>query len=140
MVGLIVTIDGPAGAGKSTAARLLAERLGFTFLDTGAMYRAIALAALQAGLAPDDHASLAALANQVRLDLCGDRVYLDGADVTRDLRTSAVTQMARRVADSPGVRHKLVELQRAFAQGKNIVTEGRDQGTIVFPRQTANSF
>jgi CMP/dCMP kinase len=128
-----VTIDGPAGAGKSTIARALARRLGFRFLDTGAMYSAVALAALERRLGWDDPAALAALARQIRLDVSEDRVAIDGKDVTAAIRASEVTGVTHYAANNPQVREHLVELQRQAAGGDDIVTEGRDQGTVVFP-------
>jgi cytidylate kinase len=131
---MIVTIDGPAGAGKSSAARALAERLGFAFLDTGAMYRAVALAASAAGVALDNHAALAGLVQGLRLEMPPDgRVVLDGVDVSAAIRTPAVSQGASRVAASPAVRRQLVHLQRQIPQGRDMVCEGRDQGTVAFP-------
>jgi cytidylate kinase len=137
---MIVTIDGPAGAGKSTAARALAQRLGFEFLDTGAMYRAVALAALRAGLDLHDHASLARLVAAVVIDLPPGRVLLDGEDVTAAIRTPEVTAATSPVADSRPVRQHLVGLQRAIAAGRDMVCEGRDQGTIVFPDAACKFF
>lgn len=137
---MIITIDGPAGAGKSSVARALARRLGFAFLDTGAMYRAVALAGKRKGLDWDQPGDLADLAQRVDLNLDDDRVYLDGEDVSEEIRTSAVTAVTRYAADNPQVRLHLVELQRAAAAGKNIVTEGRDQGTLVFPEAECKIF
>jgi cytidylate kinase len=130
---MIVTIDGPAGAGKSTAARALARRLGFDFLDTGAMYRAVTLAALRAGCDLDSEDALARLVNDLTLELPPGHVLLDGEDVTNAIRTPEVSAGTGKVASSPAVRRRLGELQRALAAGRNIVCEGRDQGTIVFP-------
>ena len=130
---MIVTIDGPAGAGKSSAARALARRLGFEFLDTGAMYRAVALAAVRAQVSLRDEAALAQLMGQLDLHVELGRVLLDGEDVTREIRTGAVTAATGAAADSPVVRHRLAELQRAAAVGRNLVCEGRDQGTLIFP-------
>jgi cytidylate kinase len=130
---MIVTIDGPAGAGKSSAARALARRLGFRFLDTGAMYRAVALAAVKRGLPWNESAALAQLAGQVKLNVTEDRVLLDGQDVTKAIRTVDITQVTHYAADNPGVRAHLVNLQRLAAGQGNFVTEGRDQGTVVFP-------
>jgi CMP/dCMP kinase len=130
---MIITIDGPAGAGKSSVARALARRLGFAFLDTGAMYRAVALAGKRNGLDWDQPGDLADLARRIDLRLDGDRIYLDGEDVSDEIRTSAVTAVTRYAADNEKVRLRLVDLQRAAAAEKNVVTEGRDQGTLAFP-------
>jgi cytidylate kinase len=130
---MIVTIDGPAGAGKSSAARELARRLGFRFLDTGAMYRAVTLAAKERGLDWLDADRLSELANKIRVELDGDRVLLDGRDVTKEIRTFDITTSIQYAADNPAVRGQLVEWQRAAAAGANVVTEGRDQATVVFP-------
>lgn len=130
---MIITIDGPAGAGKSTVARMLARRLGFRFLDTGAMYRAVALAGLRRGFDWDVPDELARLAQTLDLRVTGDRMMLDGEDVTEAVRTSEVTAVTRYAADNCRVREQLVELQRALAAGSDVVTEGRDQGTVAFP-------
>jgi CMP/dCMP kinase len=130
---MIVTIDGPAGSGKSTAARLLAERLGFEFLDTGAMYRAVALEALNRGVDADDAPGVAAVAQAIEVDALGSVIRVDGRDVTAAIRSPEVTNAASRVAAIPQVREALVRLQRRAAEGRSIVTEGRDQGTVVFP-------
>lgn len=130
---MIVAIDGPAGAGKSSAARALARRLGFRFLDTGAMYRAVALAGLRRKIDWNEAESVAQLARQVQIALDGDRVLLDGEDVTHEIRTLAVTSVTYYPANNPAVRGYLVELQRKAAAGHDVVTEGRDQGTVVFP-------
>jgi cytidylate kinase len=131
---MIVTIDGPAGSGKSTAARRLAERLGFRFLDTGAMYRAVALACLRAGVDLEDHAGAAEIVRSVRVGFRDDRVTLNGEDVGDAIRTPEVTHGSSVVAVIPEVRSAMVDLQRHAAEGHDIVTEGRDQGTVVFPR------
>jgi cytidylate kinase len=130
---MIVTIDGPAGAGKSSAARELARRLGFRFLDTGAMYRAVTFAAKQRGLDLADPDRLAELVGEIRVELAGDRVLLDGQDVTKEIRTFNITTSIQHAADNPAVRAQLVLWQRAAADGSDVVTEGRDQGTVVFP-------
>ncbi|HEX3727594.1 MAG TPA: (d)CMP kinase [Pirellulales bacterium] len=130
---MIVTIDGPAGAGKSTIARALARRLGFRFLDTGAMYRAVAWAALERDHDWRQPDALVRLTRELRLDVQEDSVHVDGCDVTAAIRTNEVTAATHYAADNPGVRAQLVELQRAAAGGDHIVTEGRDQGTVVFP-------
>lgn len=130
---MIITIDGPAGAGKSTIARLLARRLGYRFLDTGAMYRAVALAGKQRGVNWTDPDQLAAVAHQVAIKFIEDRIFLDGQDVTEAIRSSEVTAVTRYAADNPQIREHLVELQRSLAGRGHVVTEGRDQGTAVFP-------
>jgi cytidylate kinase len=130
---MIVTIDGPAGAGKSTVARALARRLGFRYLDTGAMYRAVALAGLRRGVDWKRPEELARLATGLKIEPQEDRILLDGEDVTRAIRASEVTAASRYAADNPNVRRDLVQLQRAVASGQDVVTEGRDQGSAVFP-------
>jgi cytidylate kinase len=130
---MIVTIDGPAGAGKSSAARALARRLGFEFLDTGAMYRAVALAAMRAGIALDDQAGLEGLLGRTRLEMPPGQVLLDGEDVAGLIRTQEVAAGSSVVAASALVRRRLVALQRQVAAGRDMVCEGRDQGTVVFP-------
>jgi CMP/dCMP kinase len=137
---MIITIDGPAGAGKSTVARALARRLGFRFLDTGAMYRAVALAALRRGLDWDAPADLARLAQKLDIRTLGERILLDGEDVTEAVRTSEVTAVTRYAADNPKVREVLVELQRKLAGSDDVVTEGRDQGTVAFPNAPCKVF
>lgn len=135
---MIVTIDGPAGSGKSTVARRLASELGIAYLDTGAMYRAIALRVLRAGAPLDDHAKLTHLAEEADLRLdCGPdgvRVVMDGRDVTEDIRTMAVNEATSQVAKVPGVRDVLVRQQQGIGRNLgSLVTEGRDQGSVVFP-------
>ncbi|MGA2256352.1 MAG: (d)CMP kinase [Thermoguttaceae bacterium] len=137
---MIVTIDGPAGAGKSTVARALARRLGYCYLDTGAMYRAVALAGLQAGVDWNRPEQLAELAPSLDLRISGARIYLQGDDVTDAVRTQAVTSVTRYAANHPQVRDHLVFLQRAVAAGQDIVSEGRDQGTVVFPHAECKIF
>ncbi|MEX2138394.1 MAG: (d)CMP kinase [Pirellulales bacterium] len=131
---MIVTLDGPSGAGKSTVARALAERLGFRFLDTGAMYRAVAFAGAQSGVDWNDPAALVALARRAKVELRDDRLFLDGEDVSREIRTTEVTAITHYAANNPGVRAILVEQQRRIAGDDDLVTEGRDQGTVVFPQ------
>lgn len=130
---MIVTIDGPAGAGKSTVARLLAERLQFEILDTGAMYRAVTWAALEAGVDPADGEKVARIAASLDLRLANGQVIVNGQDVTREIRQPRVTDNVSTVADHPEVRRRLVELQREIARGGDFVCEGRDQGTVAFP-------
>lgn len=130
---MVITIDGPAASGKGTAARGLAARLGFDYLDTGAMYRAVAWAALQRGISCSDADALRATLPQLHLELAPQGILLDGQDITSHLRTPEVAQGASLVAVIPEVRRWLVELQRRHACGRHLVTEGRDQGTVVFP-------
>ena len=137
---MIVAIDGPAGAGKSSVSRSLAERLGFQFLDTGAMYRAVALAALECGLGDGDEVEIARMAELLQLDFSGDRVVMDGRDVTAEIRTSRVSAAVYLAADNPLVREKMVEMQRKIAGSRDTVTEGRDQGTVAFPHAECKIF
>lgn len=127
----IITLDGPAGAGKSTVARRVAEALGLRFLDTGAMYRAVTWKARELGLA--DPAEIARMIRTTRITVDGDRVTCDGRDVTREIRDPAVTAAVRPVADSRECRAELVRLQREVGASGGLVTEGRDQGSVVFP-------
>ena len=137
---MIVTIDGPAGAGKSSAARELARRLGFRFLDTGAMYRAVTLAARERDLDLADADQLAKLVSEIRVELVGDRVLLNGTDVTAAIRKFDITTVIHYAADNAAVRGQLVVWQRAAAAHDNVVTEGRDQGTVVFPNAECKIF
>ena len=130
---MIVTIDGPAGSGKSSAARTLAQRLGFRFLDTGAMYRAVTLAALRQGIHFEDEAALALVASKIEITLTDNRVFVDGEEVTDEIRTFEITTLTRYAADNAQVRSLLCDLQRQFAAESDVVAEGRDQATVVFP-------
>lgn len=132
---IVVAIDGPAGAGKSTIARRVAKRLGFVYIDTGAMYRTVALWATRAGIALDDAQKLEALAAhaEIRFAPGASRVFLNGEDVTEAIRTPEVSQAASKVSAVPGVRRALVEKQRAMGATASVVMEGRDIGTVVFP-------
>jgi CMP/dCMP kinase len=132
---IVVAIDGPAGAGKSTVARRIAKRLGFTYINTGAMYRAIALWALRLGTELSDMHRLEQLAKEAKLELSADgtRVALNGEDVTEAVRSPQVTEAASKISAIPAVRRALVELQRKMAQETSVVMEGRDIGSVVFP-------
>lgn len=130
---MIITLDGPAGSGKSTVARSLAERLGFEFLDTGAMYRLVTLACLRGKIVLQSEDQVSRYAQQLRWKMSGSQVWLDGEDVSAEIRSNDVTQQSRFIAPHPAVRELLSQWQRECATGKNIVTEGRDQGTVVFP-------
>lgn len=140
----VVTIDGPAAAGKSTTARALAERLGVRVLDTGAFYRAVALKVLRAGVPLEDAAAIHAAASSSVIDFSGSpsraHVFLDGADVTDAIRTPEVSEAASRVAAVPEVRRLLVSWQRAMAETGPLVGEGRDLGTVVFPAADVKVF
>ena len=130
----VVTIDGPAGAGKSTVARRLADCLGWRLLDTGAMYRAVTLAALRAQIALENDEAFRELVEHLTVTLPDSQVLLDGEDVSGLIRSVEITRASRYAADSPSVRKRLVAWQRSFAEAeRNVITEGRDQGTIVFP-------
>lgn len=130
----VIAIDGPAGSGKSTVARLLAERLGLRYLDTGAMYRAVTFAALRRSIDPADHEPVAALARKVDLEVTLDAVRVDGMDATIEIRGPEVTRAVSSVAANPEVRTELVTRQREWAQryGGGVI-EGRDIGSVVFP-------
>jgi cytidylate kinase len=135
---LIIAIDGPVGSGKSTLARRVAQMLGYVYVDTGAMYRALALKALRRGFAFDDNdENLVELARETRIDLRAEdgaqRVFLDHEDVTRAIRTPEVSQAASKIAVNPGVRHVLVAEQRRAGEQGGVVMEGRDIGSVVFP-------
>lgn len=139
MGGIIIAIDGPVGSGKSTLARRVAEMLGYVYIDTGAMYRAVALKAVRRGNAiePAHADALEALARETRIDLRAvdgrQQVFLDGEDVTGAIRTPEVAQAASKIAVIPGVRHVLVAEQRRAGQQGGVVMEGRDIGSVVFP-------
>ena len=132
----VITIDGPVGSGKSTLGRMLAERLGILYLDTGAMYRAVGLAAREQGIAADDDTALGRLCAQIRITFSREHgrqhVFLNGTDVTDDIRLPEVSMLASAVSAQPSVRKALVAQQRACA-GNGLVADGRDAGTVIFP-------
>jgi cytidylate kinase len=145
MASFVITIDGPAASGKSTVARLLAQRLGAVFLDTGAMYRAVTLAAMQEGVRLSDEQALLDVLNntkfEFRADADGMSAFVDDVDVTAQIRRRDVTENSRYIAAAPKVRAALVEMQRDFAAAhEKVVTEGRDQGTIAFPNADVKFF
>lgn len=137
---LVVTIDGPAGAGKSASARELARRLGFRLVDTGALYRALAWAVQEAGIDPADHPALAGLLDRTHVELVDDRVLVDGRDVTQAIRTPEISRLTSQLTTLPVVRDKMTPLQRALAAGGGVVLEGRDTGTVVWPEAEVKFF
>ncbi len=135
---LVVVIDGPAGAGKSTVAKMAAKRLGFAFMDTGAMYRALTVKALRAKLNLEDEQALIKLAEVTHIDLVNEagkplKVTLDGEDVSETIRSTDVTNNTFYIARTPGVRHVMLEWQRRMGREQSMVGDGRDLGTVVFP-------
>ena len=130
---MVVAIDGPAGAGKSTIAKRVAARLGFTYIDSGAMYRAVALWALRQKVDPGDMHRMEQLAMAAQIDLSPGRIRLNGEDVTEAIRTPEVSGGASKVAVIPGVRRAMVAKQRLMGEHSSVVMEGRDIGTVVFP-------
>jgi CMP/dCMP kinase len=137
---MVIAIDGPAGAGKSTAARALAARLGFTYLDSGAMYRCVALAALDRGADPDDAAAMGEVARSLAIELDGERVALAGQDVSERIREPRVSEAASRVSVHAPVREAMVARQRELVATGRYVAEGRDIGTVVSPEAPLKVF
>ncbi len=141
---MIIAIDGPAGSGKSTVARLLAKRLGFKYLDTGAMYRALTWKAMEAGVDLKDENALCQLMDQTSIEFRGKgedlNVFVDGANVTGKIRLPSVTNNIHFISDTPGIRHRMVKLQRKLASQGDTVAEGRDMGTVVFPQAEKKFF
>ncbi len=130
---MVIAIDGPAGAGKSTVARALASQLDFTYLDSGAMYRCVALAALRREVDLEDGQAVAAVAGEISISLSGARVALDGEDVSAEIRESRVSEASSRVSVHPGVREAMVARQRELIAAGRYIAEGRDIGTVVSP-------
>lgn len=136
--GIAVAIDGPMGSGKSTLAREVARRLGFRYVDTGAMYRAVAVAALSRGVSPDDAQALTRIAQDMRLAIepapdGTTRVSVDAEDITAELRSVEVNRVVSRIARAPGVREALGKIQRQLGASGNVVMEGRDIGSVILP-------
>jgi len=130
---MIIAVDGPSAAGKSTVAKLLAKELGIEYIDTGAMYRAVALKVIRLGVDTDDESALALMLDNTDVDLLGAEVLLDGEDVSGSIRTEEVSMQASRISAIPAVRGKLVALQREMGARKSVVMDGRDIGSNVFP-------
>ncbi len=137
---MVVAIDGPSGAGKSTIAKRLAERLGFTYIDTGAMYRAVALWGLRQNVDMTDMHRMEQLALAAEIELAPGRIQLNGEDVTEAIRVAEVSSGASRIATMPGVRRALVAKQRSIGERSSVVMEGRDIGTVVFPQAQVKIF
>jgi cytidylate kinase len=141
---LLITIDGPAGAGKTTISKLLAKRLGYRYLDTGALYRGVAKAAQDQGVSPDDDAGLARLCERIQLSLeespDGLRLMLNQKDISDTIRTPAISMLASAVSARPLVRDFLMQTQRTIGHQKKVVVEGRDMGTVVFPEADVKFF
>lgn len=133
MIPMIITIDGPAGSGKSTVASRLAEVLGFQYLRTGLMYRAVALAGLRRGVDWNDPDALVRVAKEISLTFDGPHIFLDGEDVSTEVETLRVTAVTKYSAGNPAIRDILTAMQQEYASKTNCITEGRDQGTVVFP-------
>lgn len=129
----VITIDGPAGAGKSTTAREVARRLGFRLVETGALYRALAWALTQAGVSPEDEAGIGALLARTTVELVGGRVLVNGRDVTAEIRTAEIAMVTSRLTALRAVRDKMTPLQRSLAAAGGVVLEGRDTGSVVCP-------
>lgn len=140
MSGFIVTVDGPAGSGKSTIAKLIAKKYGLTYLDTGAMYRMIALYALKHNVNLENGKEIADMLEKARLDIQGNVFYLDGENVSEEIRSPQVNNIVSNVAAIKEVRHKLVDMQREIGNGKRIIMDGRDIGTTVFPNADVKIF
>jgi cytidylate kinase len=130
---LVIAIDGPAGAGKSSVARAVAEKLGFTYLDSGAMYRCVALTCLEWGADPEQSGEATSTSESIEISFDGAEVLIDGVDVTDEIRSPEVTEAASKVAVHPGVREAMVTEQRRLIESGRYVTEGRDIGTVVAP-------
>jgi cytidylate kinase len=142
--GLIITIDGPAGAGKSTVSKELAKRLSYRYLDTGAIYRAVAYKMKNDGIAIDNEKSMADLLSRLKIELKHTeyqmKIYIDGMDITEQIRTEEIGLSASKISANPLVRKVLLEIQRAVGKTGSLVAEGRDMGTVVFPNADVKFF
>jgi cytidylate kinase len=139
-MGFIVAVDGPAGSGKSTISKVVAEKFNLTYLDTGAMYRMIAFKSLKDGINLDDIDEVVKLLEDVNIDMKDGKFYVDGTDVSAEIRTPEITGIVSKVAAIKEVRVKLVDLQRKISHGKNVILDGRDIGTVVFPKANLKVF
>ena len=139
-MGFIVAVDGPAGSGKSTISKVVAEKFNLTYLDTGAMYRMIAFKSLKDGINLDDIDEVVKLLEDVNIDMKDGKFYVDGTDVSAEIRTPEITGIVSKVAAIKEVRVKLVDLQRKISHGKNVILDGRDIGTVVFPNANLKVF
>ena len=141
---IVVTIDGPAGAGKTTVSRILAERLGYKYIDTGALYRGVALSVKESGIDPENEEALSTLCRKLDLKFeksdVGLRLLIDGKDVSDSIRTPEIAMLASAVSAKPVVRHFLLDVQRRMGKEKGTVFEGRDMGTVVFPEAEIKFF
>lgn len=135
----VITIDGPSGAGKGTVARIIAQRLGYKYLDTGALYRAVAWKARSEQVATDDQAALSDLVKNIGIHFNGDRILVDGRDISAEIRTGEIGELSSQVSEQPVVREGLFAIQRALCLKGNVVIEGRDTGTTIFP-ESGNKF
>jgi cytidylate kinase len=135
----VITIDGPSGSGKGTVSKILAKRLGYKYLDTGALYRAVAWKVREENMDPDDKDSLIQLLKNITIELSGDRIFVDGIDVTSVIRTAEIGELSSRVSAQPVVRDSLYFLQRELGMQGSVVIEGRDMGTVIFP-ESENKF
>ena len=133
MSNFIVAVDGPAGSGKSTISKLVAEKYKLTYLDTGAMYRMVAFYSLEKGVDLDSPSEVELMLENIKIDIEGDKFILNGIDVSQEIRTPRVTSVVSKTASIKAVREKLVELQREIGNGKRVILDGRDIGTVVFP-------
>jgi cytidylate kinase len=144
MQAIQIAIDGPSGAGKSTMAKIISKKLGILYLDTGSMYRAVALKAIRQGIDTRDREKVAAIMPDIRIDISyvdgSQRVFLDGEDITGSIRTNEVSMGASNVSAFPDVRERLVELQRKIAENTGVIMDGRDIGTHVLPNADVRFF
>ncbi len=137
---LLITIDGPAGAGKTTVSKMLAQKLRYRYLDTGALYRAVAWAVRAADIAADDDQGLGHVCGSMQLTVADDRLVLNGVDITDQIRSPEITMLASAVSARPSVRQALLDVQRAMGHDRGLVAEGRDMGTVVFPEADIKFF